>query len=402
MRLTLAWGRGCDHTTRTHTLRMYARRVRDSSIYTYVHTHVVCVYYTYIYIHTYVHKMANDSSSGSGLVFEATINEAPSVDLKETIGDKLQRRQDERVAKFEDLRNQRESASGKQESANYFTSNFTKEKNSVETLLSIAGSVEKSALADLFDELTVSVHKLQKFITESTLFLTSYEIRKSQDDVERLFAAIEESRNNLIPKKKFAFKGRQKTSNKPKYVKPKPAIVEVDGPITVSNDFQCGFFNEANANLELKSLDIRAKDVGLTNLKSCTVKLYGPPNAIHMNNLMNCTVFSGPVPGSIFVDNCQDCTLVVSCQQLRVHHTTATRFYLHVTSRAIIEDTTDVGFAPYNWVYPGQEADFRTSELDQNRNSWDDVDDFNWLASDKASPNWSVIPAEKRVESWQN
>ncbi|XP_033624599.1 tubulin-specific chaperone C-like [Asterias rubens] len=332
-------------------------------------------------------------------------NDANLADLKEAIGGKLQRRQEERVTKLEDLRNQRETATGKQESSNYFDSTFTNEKATVEERLSTAGSVEKSALSDLFDSLTLSVQKLQKFITESTFFLTSYEIRKSQDDVEKLFAAIDEKRDELIPKKKFAFKGRQKKSNKPKEVKPTVAVEEVDGPLNnIQSDllkFQCGVFDQANAVFELQSQEVKSKDVGLTNLSSCTVKLYGSPNAIHMNNLINCTVFSGPVPGSVFVDNCQGCTLVVSCQQLRVHHTTATKFYLHVTSRAIIEDTTDVGFAPYNWTYPEQDADFKTSELDRGRNSWDDVDDFNWLASDKASPNWSVITEEKRVQSWE-
>ena len=29
-------------------------------------------------------------------------------------------------------------------------------------------------------------------------------------------------------------------------------------------------------------------------------------------------------------------------------------------------------------------------------NNWDDVDDFNWLAADKASPNWSILPEAER------
>ncbi|XP_038046849.1 tubulin-specific chaperone C-like [Patiria miniata] len=333
-------------------------------------------------------------------VFASEVDE-----MKERITDKLQRRQDERVAKLEEIKTQRESATGKQENADYFRSNFTKEKAAIENrLAAVSNNVDKSALTDLFDELVTDVQKLLKFVTESTLSLTSYQIRKFQDEVYSLYADVEAKRNELIPKKKFAFKGRQKKSDKPKQVdKPKAVVEEVDGPAKIPKDllkFQCGFVDLSDSDMTLKSDEIQAKDVGLTSLNSCTVKLFGSPNAIHMNNLKNCKVFSGPVPGSIFVDNCQDCTIVVSCQQLRVHHTTATQFYLHVTSRAIIEDTSGVGFAPYNWSYEGQEEDFQTSQLDRSRNSWDDVDDFNWLASDKASPNWSIIPPEKRVASW--
>ncbi|XP_022081610.1 tubulin-specific chaperone C-like [Acanthaster planci] len=325
-------------------------------------------------------------------------------EMKERVTDKLQRRQEERMAKLEERKLKRESATGKQENADYFRNTFAKEMTAIENRLATADTVEKSALPDFFDGLIVAIQKLLQFVTDSMLSLTSYEIRKFQDDVYQLHADMVERRDELIPKKKFTFKGRQKKSDKPKEVeKPGAAVEEVDGPTNITTDllrFQCGFVDLSDSDLALQSEEIQAKDIGLTNLKSCSVKLFGSPNAIHMNNLTNCKIFSGPVPGSIFVDNCQDCTIVVSCQQLRVHHTTSTQFYLHVTSRAIIEDTSDVGFAPYNWSYDGQEDDFQTSQLDRSRNSWDDVDDFNWLASDKASPNWSVIPPEKRVVSW--
>ena len=35
--------------------------------------------------------------------------------------------------------------------------------------------------------------------------------------------------------------------------------------------------------------------------------------------------------------------------------------------------------------------------IDQDKNNWNKVDDFNWLASTDPSPNWSVLPEHDRT-----
>lgn len=37
--------------------------------------------------------------------------------------------------------------------------------------------------------------------------------------------------------------------------------------------------------------------------------------------------------------------------------------------------------------------------LSREANNWDKVDDFNWLASKDLSPNWSILPEDKRTNS---
>ena len=97
---------------------------------------------------------------------------------------------------------------------------------------------------------------------------------------------------------------------------------------------------------------------------------------------------------SVFVEGCSDSAFALACQQLRVHSTTATRFFLHVSTRAIVEDCSAVSFGPYGLTYPGIDGDYEASGLDRSVNNWDKVEDFNWLAADKASPNWSALPEE--------
>ena len=103
---------------------------------------------------------------------------------------------------------------------------------------------------------------------------------------------------------------------------------------------------------------------------------------------------------SIFIRECVNCVFVLACQQLRIHSTTKSHFYIHVTSKAIIEDCDTVKFAPYNWTYPSLEKHYESTALARNRNNWDKIDDFNWLAADVQSPNWSILYESERVAIW--
>jgi len=163
---------------------------------------------------------------------------------------------------------------------------------------------------------------------------------------------------------------------------------------------ECGFTKRDNELLKLSSTDVEKKDVVLSSLTGCRVIIQGSPSTVHITSVRDCTVLCGPTSGSVFVDDCEKSIIVVACHQLRVHRTSSTSFYLHVTSRAIIEDCSLVQFAPYNWTYAHLDEDFDSAGLDHSRNNWNAVDDFNWLAADKQSPNWSVMDKDARIPSW--
>jgi hypothetical protein len=63
---------------------------------------------------------------------------------------------------------------------------------------------------------------------------------------------------------------------------------------------------------------------------------------------------------------------VVACQQLRTHETFDSDFYLHVTSKGIIEDCDRVRFAAYAFCYDGCDDDMAASGLGAT-NNWDKV-----------------------------
>ncbi len=323
-------------------------------------------------------------------------NNEKFADKRLSVTEKLKKREEERQADVNKRKEEKETSSVAHEKVDFFRDNFNIARAKIETHLAQAETCEKSKLSDHFDDLILSLQKLEKFVTDSSMFVTSYDMQKAQESMASLMTAIQATREKLIPKKKFAFKSKKKTE-----IKAKPALHPTDvtdGPqkpsVVVTSEKL--FENVNGKDLEKRGADINRKDISLVNLVDCTIKLYGTPSTLHLSNMVGCTVLSGPVSTSIFIDKCVNCTFVVPCQQLRCHSTVDSHFYLHVTSRAIIEDCKGLCFAPYTWDYDEIEEHYAMSGLDKMRNNWNDVDDFNWLASDVHSPNWCILEDVKR------
>ncbi|CAL1544286.1 unnamed protein product [Lymnaea stagnalis] len=320
--------------------------------------------------------------------------------------DKLIKREEERQTQLQKRRLEESEQSFKiQDSVRNFLDSFKSERRDLETSLAESKSVESSKLVEHFDILSQRVSKLQRYVSESAMFLPPYELKTAQNLLTSLQAKIQEKREELLPKKRFAFKSSNKKADKRTVVSVGNKSEETAKDSKSEDDLvielaACKFVGTSNKTLQKNGNEINQKDIALANLTDCVVLLYGAPSAIHMNKLKNCKIFSGPVPGSIFIRDCTNCTFVLACQQLRIHSTTNSHFYIHVTSKAIIEDCNGIKFAPCNWTYDGQDEDYALSGLSKERNNWDSVDDFDWLAADAHSPNWSILDESERVASW--
>ena len=126
----------------------------------------------------------------------------------------------------------------------------------------------------------------------------------------------------------------------------------------------------------------------------------GSPSVVHIDSIDSCTVLCGPVVGSTFINKCTNSKLALVCHQLRIHETTNTQFYIHVGSRAIIENTQQVTFAPYSWTFPNIDSYFNLSNFkpDSNIFNFTAIDDFNWLNQTQKSPNWSFLEEANRLK----
>lgn len=318
-----------------------------------------------------------------------------------TVQERLQRRHQARTEDAERRKETKQSQTVAEEQTEYFVSAFNCERAVIEELLSGCSGANRAAVTQKLEEATAKMSQLQKFLNDHMFVLSQYQLKTSQAALQKLQASVAEIREEALPKKKFAFRSRAKAAdNAPAQVTPSPAgsgTIRVDGPPASE---QCGFSNMSNEFLTKTAEEIQNRDVLLTHLTSCKVRLLGSPSTLHLKHIEGCEILCGPVATSVFVDHCRNSVLAFPCQQLRTHNTTDTQVYLHVTSRAIIEDCRGVSFAPLTWTYPGMEEDFSVSGLDRDRNNWSQVDDFNWLAAGTPSPNWTVIPEEDRKTTW--
>ncbi|KAF4637934.1 hypothetical protein G7Y89_g164 [Cudoniella acicularis] len=134
----------------------------------------------------------------------------------------------------------------------------------------------------------------------------------------------------------------------------------------------------------------------LTRLDRCIVDMSiptakGAPFAgLALKNIKHSLIIAGHVAGAAHITGVCDSIIVVASRQVRMHDCKNVDVYLHCASRPIIEDCSNVRFAPIPECY-------KSDSVESIQNRWDQVDDFKWLKAEH-SPNWSVLPEEQRLD----
>jgi hypothetical protein len=321
------------------------------------------------------------------------MEEAP----KNAVLEMMARRDRERKIAIEKNQKTRQEKS-ELEGVDYFDSTFDKKIYELENRMnSVKPSNDVALIQEEFTAILKELQELQKFFTSSTIFLNDYKIKNCQITLNQLFAKCEEKKLDLLPKKKFGFKNKTaKTETK--------AEEKVDGaniePETVRKEFIWTESQKSNVVLRYEGDDVNEKDLTFKGMQNCVIIIKGHAGSLQMLNLKNCLVLCGSISRSAFLENCENCTFAFACQQLRLHSSTSCDIYIHVTSRAIIEDCKEIHFAPSTYSYEDYNEHMTLSGLDSNVNNWRDVGDFNWLSADKPSPNWSEIEEERRISAW--
>ncbi|XP_044020098.1 tubulin-specific chaperone C [Aphidius gifuensis] len=331
----------------------------------------------------------------------------------ENFTDRMSKRDRERKIIIEKRKEEKQQLSVDSEQLGYFKSTFYDKCNKIQLLLDSITSTTP-LLTDLFDKITKDIQLLKNYLSQSKIFLKVYDIRRAQENLQHLENKTSELEDKYIPKKKFGFKKRC-VINKNITIDNKIDVTDnikndkiiIDCEISKHNDLMDKYndnkttiINRINEKIILDANDVNKNDIMLDNLNNCQVKIYGSPSTLHMVNLVNCIILIGPVSSSVFAHNCNDCTFVFACQQFRLHSSINCNVYIHVTSRAIIEDCKNINVAPYNWNYDEQQNHYLLSGLDVDTNNWDSLDDFNWLSYEIQSPNWNIIKPELRIQNW--
>jgi len=277
----------------------------------------------------------------------------------------------------------------------------------IQELLDRAGQLDKTLVPAHLDQTLIKMNAAQKYITDSALFLPPYDMKNAQRSINEANNKFQDLQTEILPKKKFGFKSnRQK--NKPEVaavvIDDAAAVTDSAGDIaaqasTIKIDSGLSVTDKKNATIELTPDQASCADVNLANLENCSVHIRGTPSTLHIANIKDCRILCGPVSSSVFIEGCRQSKLVLSSQQLRIHSTRDTDFYIHVTAKAVIEDSQELRFGPNPLLDETPTEIWTASGLDKNINHWDKVGDFNWLAADRPSPNWSLLDQQA---PWEN
>eukprot|EP00743_Colponemidia_sp_Colp-15_P006579 GILK01007089.1.p1 GENE.GILK01007089.1~~GILK01007089.1.p1 ORF type:complete len:385 (-),score=61.92 GILK01007089.1:53-1150(-) len=329
---------------------------------------------------------------------------------------RMQANQDARRAQRDNRKKEAEELKDPKESALEFYSVFSLDKQRIADRISRLQSCPPDGINAELEAVSEQVKQLQQSLAAATFFLPSYDVRQSQEAISKLEADIQSVQASLVPKKKFAFSRKQKpaadvapadqASNTPDTATAPsvPVPVPADAPaaavpsasIPSAASQQEGDITIQNLKGEVVRKSGAIPNVFIQNLEDCVVYLCGNMMAVRIDKLRRCKIFAGPVAGSIHLDDAQDCQFHLASRQIRIHTSQRCDYFLHVRSTPIIEHSTGLRFAPYDFSYPNIEQDMTTAELDSSINCWADVKDFNWLRQQQ-SPNWSIIPEEERT-----
>lgn len=317
---------------------------------------------------------------------------------KEKITEILNRRHKEREIQIQAAKLERQKDADETEALQYFESSFDEKVKLIGNSLDTVGQSEHKA--QVFAEVQSEIYDLQRYLSTSTFFLNEYNIKVCQNTINELGKRLETLKSELIPKKKFGFKNKKIV----KMSQGKDAIDKLDGTKDAdSNDrMKWTFSNRKNEKIVLPRVAIDDQTITASTLINCIIRLEGHSGSLQFAKLENCLVICGPTARSIFLDDCTNCKFVVACQQLRCHRSKNCELYLKVTSRAIIEDCNRIQVAEYNNYYESLEEDMEKSGLDPNSNNWNELDDFNWLATDQPSPNWSILGQDQVIQNWDS
>ncbi|KAH7029160.1 tubulin-specific chaperone C [Microdochium trichocladiopsis] len=141
----------------------------------------------------------------------------------------------------------------------------------------------------------------------------------------------------------------------------------------------------------------------LTDLDRCIVDMTAPTSTgapfagLALKGIKNSLIVAGHVAGPVHITALKDTVVVVAARQVRIHECKNVDVYLHCASHPIIEDCSNMRFAPIPEFY------MLKSDQEAPTNQWDQVDDFKWLKAE-ASPNWSILPEDQRLpdDVWKN
>jgi protein XRP2 len=137
---------------------------------------------------------------------------------------------------------------------------------------------------------------------------------------------------------------------------------------------------------------IDGEQFNIEECKDCDIFLFDVIATAFIDYCENCRIFVGPIESSIFVRNCKGCNFIIACQQFRCRDCEDCRLSLLSTTEPIIETSTEMQFACFDFFYFSLREQLTQAGLNVVNNKWWQIHDFNKNAD---KPNWSLLPQDE-------
>ena len=273
---------------------------------------------------------------------------------------------------------------------------------------SLAVSVEDDETTKRRDALmavNAETRALDRALAEASYYLTAYDARARGRAMAELREEYERCAAVVTPRARFRFKsrGREARANASangaqKEDDPSSERRSSEGGGGGGGDADVnetddgpGVRDRVGETVVIRDVD-ESDDFVLERCADCEIVLLGCARALRAYDLRRCRIYVACVAGSAHVENLVDCVVCVAARQLRVHAARRVRFHVRTSSRPIVEDSRDVGFAPL--VVPTDDAfvqeTLKARGFDHDTGAWKNVDDFKWLKASQ-SPNWRLL-----------
>jgi len=277
-----------------------------------------------------------------------------------------------------------------------------------------AGGTDTAVLASRLETLVDQAQAVKDFANAGSHYLPPFDQRSMQMKLVKFEEDRASAQARLVPRKKFAFKRKEKKKPAAANVAAAEAgsrhssatIVDPDGEREamkstgkVEHDAERSLVGRKDTTLIVDAERLAGRDFFIAQCEGCTILLQGRMGALRMERVRNCVIMTGPVMGGCHVEGAEGTTFHLAVQQLRLHDSTGCDFYLRSRSDPIIEDCTGLRFAPYALEFEGIATELEKAGLVEAECSdkWCQVKDFKWLRQQQ-SPNWCILPEEERVQ----
>lgn len=135
--------------------------------------------------------------------------------------------------------------------------------------------------------------------------------------------------------------------------------------------------------------EVNGQQFVIQNCQDCNIFILDHTDSVQVDDCIDCRIVIGPCAGSVFFRDCKECKVMVACQQFRTRDCKKMDFFICCATQPIIESSSGMKFACYQFFYPELKDQFAAAGLSVYNNNWSNIYDFTPAAGERT---WSLLP----------